>query len=311
MPNTVTYYVGNRDPSITETITVGGLPFDLTSSSVKFKVRALGSSTLLVDAAATVVSAPAGTVRYDWTAADAATGALSAARSLIVWWEVTTTSKIQDVGEALIQVLAHAPTSRDYAELEDLKKTLTLDGLSFADLDIREVITAASRKVDEHTGRRFWADADATQVRHYSPDYSDRLWIDDLVTLTTLKTDDSGDGTFENTWTLNTDFTLEPLNAAADSEPWTTICVHPSGNFYFPVSYPRSVEITGKFGWNAVPAQVKTATKMVAHRYLKRLREAPHGVVGFGLDGAVVRMQSLDPDVEQLLEPFSRRVLVA
>jgi hypothetical protein len=312
MPNTLTWYVGNRDPSITENITVNGAAFDLTSSTVKFKARQIGSSTLLVDAAATIVGSPTlGNVRYDWTAGDASTGILSAARSALVWWEVTTTGKVQDVGEAIIQVLAHAPVSRDYAELEDLKKTLTLDGLSFADLDIKEVITAASRKVDEHTGRRFWVDADANQVRYYSPEFWDRLWIDDLVTLTTLKTDDGGDGTFENTWTLNSDFTLEPLNAAADSEPWTSINVHPSGNYTFPTGYPRSVELTGKFGWNAVPAQVKTATKMVAHRYLKRLREAPHGVVGFGLDGAVVRMMSVDPDVDALLAPFSRRILVA
>jgi hypothetical protein len=34
-------------------------------------------------------------------------------------------------------------------------------------------------------------------------------------------------------------------------------------------------------------------------------------VVGFGMDGAVVRMMSIDPDVEDLLTPYSRKVLVA
>lgn len=306
MPNLLTWWVGTRNPSITETITVGGVPFDLSSSTVKFKMRAIGSSTLKVDAAATIVNPTAGTVRYDWAAPNVDT-----AGAYLVWWEVTTSGKTQDMSEALIQILAHAPISRDYVELEDLKKTLTLDGVTFANLDLAEVLAAASRKVDEKTERRFWLDADVNQVRHYSPDDPCLLYIDDVVQITSLKTDDAGDGTFENTWTLNTDYVREPLNAAAAGAPWTTLVVHPSGSFRFPIGYPRSVELTGQFGWPAVPAGVKTATKLLAHRYVKRLREAPHGVVGFGMDGAVVRIQSIDPDVEDLLTPFSRRVLVA
>lgn len=307
MSNTLKWYVGNRDPSIAEIITIAGVVKDLTGCTVKAKMRAVGSSTLKVDTAATVVSAPAGSVRYDWQAADVDT-----AGTFLYWWEVTTTAtgKTQDVGEALIQFVAHSPVSRDYVELEDMKKTLNLDGTSYANLDLGEVITAASRKVDDHCDRRFYADTDANQVRYYTPEVGWELTVDDIVTITTLKTDDGGDGTFENTWTLNSDYVVDPLNAAADGEPWTRLCVHPNGRYRFPVNYPRSVELTGKFGWTAVPAKVKTATKLVAARYVKRIREAPTGVVGFGMDGAVVRMMSIDPDVEDMLQPFCRRVLV-
>jgi hypothetical protein len=303
--------VGNRDPSIAEVLTIAGVPKDLTSSTVKFKAREVGSSTLLVDATAVIVSAPAGSVRYDFTAGDASTGLLSAGRSALVWWEVTTSGKTQDMGEALIQILPHADGTNNYVGLEEFKTTLTLAAETFADPDITIALSAASRGIDEIAGRRFYADADATQVRYYSPSDSWTLYVDDIITITTLKTDDSGDGTFENTWTLNTDYVKEPLNAAADTEPWTKLCVHPNGSYYFPISYPRSVELTGKFGWAVVPAQIKQATTLAAHRLLKRAREVPFGVAGIGLDGSAVRITSQDPDVMALVAPFSRSVLVA
>jgi hypothetical protein len=310
MPNTLTFWQGNRDPAIAETLTIGGVPKNLTGCTVKFKMRAPGSlSAFKIDAAATIVSAAVGTVQYPWQLVDVA----DALGAYLAWWEVTTTAtgNKQDMNEVLIQFLAHAPVSRDYVELEEFKKTIALDGLSFADLDVKKVLSAAARKVDEIADRRFYADADALQVRYYSPDNAWTLHVDDIVTVTSLKTDDGGDGTFENTWTLNTDYTREPLNAAADGKPWEKLCVHPSSSFYFPVSYPRSVELTGKFGWASVPQPISIATTMLAHRYLKRVRESPTGVAGFGLDGAVVRFMSVDSDVMDLVGDYSRKVLVA
>lgn len=305
MPNLLVWGLADRNPSIAETITIDGVAFDLSSSTVRFKMRLVGSSTPKVDQPAVIVSAPAGTVRYDWATVDVDT-----AGNYLVWWEVTTSTKVQSLGEAFIQFLAHAPVSRDYVELEDLKSTLTLQGTTFANIDLAQVITAASRKVDERCDRRFYPDADANQVRVYTPSYVNHLYIDDLVTLTTLKTDDAGDGTYENTWTA-ADYVLWPSNADVDSEPWTQIRARRNGSFSFPCGYDESVQVTGKFGWNAVPAEVKLATKMMSARYVKRVREAPTGVAGFGMDGAVVRIQSIDVDVEDLLAPFSRRVLVA
>lgn len=193
----------------------------------------------------------------------------------------------------------------DYLTSNELKATLELTGESFADDDIELAITAASRAIDNLTGRRFYADSDANQVRYYSPTDPDVLWVDDLVTLTTLEVDTGEDGTFEETWTANTDFYLEPLNAAADGWPYTFLVVNTRSSVYFPVAH-RSVKVTGKFGWSVVPDAVKQAAKISAAKLLKRSREAPFGVVGFGADGVAVRIGSNDPDVMTLLSPFIR-----
>jgi hypothetical protein len=57
-----------------------------------------------------------------------------------------------------------------------------------------------------------------------------------------------------------------------------------------------------------VPAQVKEATSILAARLIRRMREAPFGVVVVGgIDvGAAARIARVDPDVRFLLEPFTR-----
>jgi hypothetical protein len=197
--------------------------------------------------------------------------------------------------------------AQDYLTIAELKDTLELSGESYADTDLNVAITAASRAVEHHCDRRFWADEDATSVRYYTPTSSVVLQIDDLVTLTDLDTDDAGDQTFTEAWTPNTDVFLEPLNAAADGQPYTRLCTNPArSSLYFPVQYGRSVRVTGKFGWPAIPSEVVQATTIMAGRLLKRARETPMGVAGFDMSGAAVRIAYADPDVVMLLDPLRR-----
>jgi hypothetical protein len=309
MSDQLIWFKNNRLPSITETLTYAdGTVVDLTGATVKFKMRALNSAVLKVDASATVVGTPTlGQVRYDWAAIDVDT-----VGRFLVWWEVTAGGKTQDMGEAVIEFRAHAPETQTYAELEEFKSTAEMSSTSFADQDIQLGLVAASRGIDLALGRRFYPDLDANQIRYYTPGSPNWLAIDDLITLTALATDPGGTASFTDTWTLNTDFVLEPLNAAADGWPYQSIRRQPRASLTFPY-YPRAVRVTGKFGWATTPTAIKEATTLIAARLMKRTREAPFGIVSFGLDGAAVRAASMarDPEIAFLIEPYSRNSGIA
>ena len=316
MPNLLEWTVNNRNPSITENITIDGAPVNLSASTVLFQMRAVGSSTLKVNSAATIVAPPtAGNVRYDWQAVDVDTAA-----TYLEWWRVTTSGKTQDVGEALIKFVQHAPFTNAYLELEEAKKTLSLDGTSYADLDIETSILAASRAIDNITGRRFYSTT-SDEVRYFTayPDNGKYHYVDgqlvggwgsyldvgDLNAVTTIAVDTNADGTYEQSWVQDTDYRLAPYNAPLDAQPWQQIVLIPAAGRMFP-TYDHAIKVTGKFGWSPPPSAVKVATSLMATRYLRRQREAPLGVVALGPDGISGRISRIDPDVMDLLTPFKR-----
>lgn len=195
--------------------------------------------------------------------------------------------------------------AEDYVELADLKETLSLNGAqTYADDDIERAITAASRAIDKHCRRRFYLDTDATQVRYFTPDSTAETPITDLVELTRVEIDTSSDGTFSTEWTENTDFVCEPLNAAADDEPYTLLSAT-GGSF---PRRKRAVKVTGRFGWPEVPAPIVDAASIIAAKLVRRKREAPSGAPSGGFNNGDSTHASLivrkDPDVSSLLEPY-------
>lgn len=223
------------------------------------------------------------------------------------------TGAAADVGQGVFYVAPDVTAdSQVYALIPAVKSMLDLDGVSFADVDVAKAINAAARVIEKTCRRRFWAD-DNDQDRYYSAGSQTCLEIDDLISLTTLKTDPNGDGTFGTTWTVDTDFFLAPFNAAADGVPYTQIVTAPRGRYLFPVMWPKAVKVTGTFGWETVPDEVTEAMLMLAPRFAKRAREAPFGVLGLGTGGVILaRITKTDPDVYTLLAPLMRhRIAVA
>lgn len=69
----MTFYIKQNDtgPSMLATLQdASGNAIDLTAGNVRFHLRPINSSTAKVDEAATIVTADAGIVRYDWQASD-------------------------------------------------------------------------------------------------------------------------------------------------------------------------------------------------------------------------------------------------
>jgi hypothetical protein len=195
-------------------------------------------------------------------------------------------------------ILSPAPTS----ELAGASITIT----DVTDLDddtrIERVVEAASRAIDAFTRRRFYA---ATETRYFSAAQVDTLFVSDLLTVTTLKTDTDGDRVFETTW-ATTDYDLLPLNAALDGEPYIRLETAPNGSKTFP-RRTKGVEIAGSWGYaSAAPALVREACIRWGQR-IWMIRDAVLGVKGSTpLGEVVVRNVPPDKDIVAWLQPFRK-----
>lgn len=172
------------------------------------------------------------------------------------------------------------------------------------DAVLENAIEAASRHIDNWTNQRFYSSTGET--RYYTPDDYEVLFTDNITSVTSLKTDEDGDRTYENTWSTG-DYDLMPFNASTDGEPYSWIEINPEGDYTFPRNQPKSVEIVGDWGWSTTPTAIKEATLMLATRLLKR-EAAPLGVAGISGQGELRQIMVEDPDVTRLIQPYMRIV---
>jgi hypothetical protein len=128
-----------------------------------------------------------------------------------------------------------------YAGIADLKTALGITSTT-DDTIMRKILDASSRLIDKYTSRFFYCE---TKTKYFDG-ASSRLWVDDLLSITTLKTDEDGDATYENTLTVTTDYLLYPLN----EYPKTRIELSESPTYNsFASGVKKGVEIDGLWGY--------------------------------------------------------------
>jgi hypothetical protein len=187
----------------------------------------------------------------------------------------------------------------DYVGLPLLKSSLSKVDTG-KDALLQQAITAASRQVDNTTGRRFWLGDTATSLVINSRDRvvcdtdGERLLVADIGASAGLVVELGRD---PNWTTVTADVELEPDGALANGAPVTSLLL--LGGIWKRGLRDR-VRITAKWGWPAVPTEVVQATLIQAQRLYKR-KDSPEGVAG-SADWGVIRMSRVDPDVQNLIQ---------
>ena len=200
-----------------------------------------------------------------------------------------------------------------YTTLASMKNFLSIVD-STDDTLLEGLIESASRSIDRIANRRFYADSSAS-ARSYRANNNVFVYVDDISSTTDLvvKTDDDGDGTFETTLTINTDFLVDPLTASALGRPFTqltmvnTLNVWPVYPGLFSNGLRPGVEVTAKWGWPSVPDDIETACQILTADLYKR-KDSPGGILGLGDLGAI-RMSPLGRDVTAMVRAYKKEVV--
>ena len=294
---------GSRSPSLTGTLTVDGVAFDLTGSTVKLKMRAVGSATLKVDAAATVVSAPAGTVRYDWVSAD-----LDTAGDYLAWWEVTVPGgKVQDHPEFLVDVQEHAQAGTYLCEVAEVREVLQKPtGDREQDTILESMIAAASTAIQSYCSREFTDQGTLTRRFHVS-NRRVALMPYDLraATTVTLNPEESSPVVL----VAGTDYALGPQMLGGTYQQVILAASHSLDSTHQREFGHALLDIAGSWGMAAVPRDVREAAKITVALWARR--EVQSFSNTFVVDeGRLERPEALPSAVRGMLNRYRLRAVV-
>jgi hypothetical protein len=196
-----------------------------------------------------------------------------------------------------------------YTDRDEVKARLGAPVASSINDDMLDhCVTAASRHIDSTCNRRFYLDA-AVSARLFTPVAGhDVLIVDDIGTLTGLvvKTDDDLDGDGDTTLSASS-YQAQPVNAIARGNPVTMLRY----DGCWPVARAgwASIEVTAKWGWPSVPADIKEACLVAAVR-LYQQRNAPGNVLGAAVDGFPTQvLGDQAPTFWRLVSPYRRHGL--
>ncbi len=138
-----------------------------------------------------------------------------------------------------------------YVTVDLLKSSSVLNVTGTGDdTRLRLLAESQSRLIDRLCNRHFYA---LTATRTFDVLDTSTVLLSDLAAITTLKTDDNIDRTFETTW-ATTDYRLRPSNADpatrfnSNSRPYTSVVVDSNGTKSFTLG-DETAQIVGEWGW--------------------------------------------------------------
>ncbi len=197
-----------------------------------------------------------------------------------------------------------------YVSLDEFKRWVrgAHPNVAVDDVEFGLALDSATQEIRGHCGRDFNRDTSAS-ARSFHCTNPLVARVDDFHTTTGLivKTDDDDDGTFETTWTITTDFVLEPTDGRVDGLDgfpyWRIVAV---GSRSFPTSGRRPrLQVTAQWGWAAIPDPVRRSTFVVGHAAYED-RNAPAGMGPEEPFGAIRVPWDKLRMVRAALEPYVR-----
>lgn len=180
------------------------------------------------------------------------------------------------------------------------------------DLELHAACFAVSRLVEQICDRHFYRTS--SQARTFIPQDWWLLHLPafcDIVSVTQLAVDGTGDGTYDTVWDAS-QYQLLPLNPTAGPEQKPYTQIRAVGGLVFPphLIFPGvaarqdRIQITAVWGWPAVPMAVRQAALVLAADQFK-LKDAPFGVAA---EGAFLTHNTLSASQQAntLLKPYKR-----
>jgi hypothetical protein len=324
-------YVGNRSPSLSDVIRVGGEPIDLTACSVRFRMRLEGAAAgvLKVDSVASIVQTGVdpnfvdkGAVRYDWAALDVDT-----VGDYRGWWVVTLPSgKTQDTPEFPLTVSAHTdqPTGL-LSSIEAVREYVLRDqDDSTQDGQLVRLLKAYSRAAQNYS-RREWLPLTTGEARKLSYNGLGYLPLDpwdlraatSIVMYTDLPTSQqrtlvAGSPTVEGEYRLlppglSPEGTYRSITLPALTQTASGYSNFIDGEFVYRPGASYEVTVTGNWGIGEVPDDVELAVLIAIKNAYENPSSFAAGNVG-GMSFAEIVEQSTSL-WERMLPEASRALL--
>jgi hypothetical protein len=198
------------------------------------------------------------------------------------------------------------PLGSAYATLSQLKKRVGVHDPSDTehDVELLSALAAASEGIEDYCNRQFNNDGVATP-RIFDEAYGKTLFVDDFYDDDIVVRTVYRDGSYGYEWQA-TDFQIEPLNGLVRGRPFAYYRLRAYDRHWCDsgIGWDTRIEVTAKWGWASVPANVSEACLILAaEKYM--LKDAPLGIAGFNQGIGTIRVKK-NPIACEMLHRYVR-----